>query len=313
METAAAALIDLGRALRDEGYAFVTVTPETHRRVLERLGDERVLARSGERMRLLRDVFGWSKPFEPDALPKEILALLQAADQLDARSGLTRSRVRFSTLGERIFVHSAYPTSDGDAVFFGPDTYRFCALLERWAPPRVQHLVDVGCGTGAGAIVLAARADRTVLADISLRALAFARVNLALAGIEALTVASDVLHGVAGAPDLIIANPPYMRDVSARVYRDGGGELGEGLSVRIVKEAVERLAPRGTLILYTGAPIVEGVDALRAAIEPWLRERGLAFTYEELDPDVFGEELEKPSYRAVDRIAVVGLKVETQG
>ena len=31
--------------------------------------------------------------------------------------------------------------------------------------------------------------------------------------------------------------------------------------------------------------------------------------YEELDPDVFGEELEQPGYELVERIAAVGLKV----
>ena len=113
--------------------------------------------------------------------------------------------------------------------------------------------------------------------------------------------------------DLIVSNPPYLRDGEARTYREGGGALGEGLSVRIVQEAVERLSPRGMLILYTGAPIVAGVDMLRASIEPWLRQRGLAFTYEELDPDVFGEELERPAYANVERIAVVGLKIETTG
>jgi hypothetical protein len=37
------------------------------------------------------------------------------------------------------------------------------------------------------------------------------------------------------------------------------------------------------------------------------------FTYEELDPDVFGEELENAPYDQADRIAVVGVTIEADG
>ena len=36
---------------------------------------------------------------------------------------------------------------------------------------------------------------------------------------------------------------------------------------------------------------------------------GLQFVYEEIDPDVFGEELDRQAYAHADRIAVVGLTV----
>jgi hypothetical protein len=36
---------------------------------------------------------------------------------------------------------------------------------------------------------------------------------------------------------------------------------------------------------------------------------GLQFVYEEIDPDVFGEELDRHAYAHADRIAVVGLTV----
>jgi 23S rRNA G2069 N7-methylase RlmK/C1962 C5-methylase RlmI len=132
-------------------------------------------------------------------------------------------------------------------------------------------------------------------------------VNAELAGRAALTVESDVLARARGEFDLIVANPPYMRDAEARLYRDGGGRFGEALSVRILREALARLSATGTLLLYTGAPIVEGRDVFLSAIEPHLE--GCAFSYEELDPDVFGEELERPGYEAVERIAAIGLSV----
>ena len=57
------ALVELGELLRDAGYAFVTVTPETHRRVL---------ARSTARARSLRDVFGWNRVFDASLLGSDM-------------------------------------------------------------------------------------------------------------------------------------------------------------------------------------------------------------------------------------------------
>jgi hypothetical protein len=59
--------------------------------------------------------------------------------------------------------------------------------------------------------------------------------------------------------------------------------------------------------MYTGSPIVRGVDRLRRAIEENFAGRDLRWAYEEIDPDVFGEELETAAYKHVDRIAAVVL------
>jgi release factor glutamine methyltransferase len=303
------ALLELGRTLRRDGYAFVTVTPETHRRI-----DERAAQAGQLQAHTLRDVFGWNRPFQRGLLPRRMLELLAAADQLESvDGGLLRSKVRFSTAQNELFVHSGYPTVQHDAVFFGPDTYRFCSLVQRWAPQNVGYAVDVCGGSGAGGLALSGRAKRIAIADINRKALAFAAINSALAGVPLETVESDVLSGIAEPPDLIIANPPYMRDAPGRAYRDGGGLHGEGLSLRIVREALGKLAPGGELILYTGTAIVNGQDCLRAQVAPLLQRHAARavhdFIYEELDPDVFGEELSSPDYGDVDRIAVVGLHV----
>jgi methylase of polypeptide subunit release factors len=252
----------------------------------------------------LRDVFGWSLPFEAAALPNSWLAWLESAGAVTFDGERYRSRVRFSTLRGRIFMHSAAPTTAPDSVFFGPDTYRFASFLERYAP-SAHRLVDIGCGSGAGALVLADRVGSIVLGDVNPRALDFARVNAALAGVEVELVESDVLAGVSGAVDLAIANPPYLRDDLQRQYRDGGGVHGEGLALRIVREALERLEPGGTLLLYTGAPIVAGCDYFLERARPLVAARGAKLDYVELDPDVFGEELD--NHPEVERFAAVGL------
>ncbi|MDB4939570.1 MAG: methyltransferase small [Labilithrix sp.] len=302
------ALVDLGRALAAAGYSFVTVTPETHRRV-----DARAAAAGRTTARTLRDVFGWSRPFEASLLPPPMLELARAAAVLAGDGPLFRSKVRFSSIGGRIFAHSAYPTLAADAVFFGPDTYRYCDLVVDEATfdgRRAKRVVDVGCGSGAGGIVASTHAERVVLADINGAALALSTANAALAGIEDRVeiVESDVLRGVDGPIDLVIANPPYMVDPASRAYRDGGGSFGEALAVRIAREALERLEPGGRLVLYTGAAVVDGVDTFLRAVREVCIEARADWRYREIDPDVFGEEIEQnDAYAAVERIAAVAL------
>ena len=74
-----------------------------------------------------------------------------------------------------------------------------------------------------------------------------------------------------------------------------------------MREALARLTPGGTLILYTGAPVVAGVDKFREAIASVISDNVIDVSYEEIDPDVFGEELENVAYSGVDRIAAVAL------
>jgi release factor glutamine methyltransferase len=298
------ALLELGQALRGDGYRFVTPTPTTHARVLAR-----ARKRGITRAQSPRDVFGWSLPFDAGLLPERWLARLRAAGAVREDGDGLRSTVRFSSIADRLFVHSAYPTEGRDAVFFGPDTYRFASFLQR-APVKARRCADVGCGSGAGGIVLAPWCERIVLADVNSKALGFARVNAALADVDAEIAISDVLAGVHGELDLVIANPPYLIDAGERTYRSGGGRWGEGLGIRIVQESLARLAPAGTLLLYTGAPIVGGVDMFAAAVLPLVQAAGATWEYGELDPDVFGDELDEPAYTDVERIAVVGLRAQ---
>ena len=292
------------RRLKDMGYEFTTVTPETHALVNGRPSNS--IARS------VADVFGWSRPFVPAILSEGLFELARAAGACEPSSeGETwRPVVRISTVAKVPFVHSAFPTTSADSVFFGPDSYRFVrAVLER-AEPTVRA-VDVGAGTGVGGIMLAARGlleKPIVLGDINDLALEAAKVNARVAGVEAVVAKSDVLTGIDGDVDLVIANPPYLRDRLARDYRHGDGQYGEALSARIVRESLRRLARNpagGRLLLYTGTALVRGVDTFLRSVEPALRQDSIRYDYTELDPDVFASELREPLYVDVERIAVV--------
>ncbi len=301
------ALLHLAQALRERGYHFVTPTPLTHERVNQR--PENALAED------MHGIFGWSRPFQRELLPPALFNLMELADVLEACGSRWRSRVRLSSLDGQLFVHSAFPTDAPDAVFFGPDTYRFASAIQAHLNHHRGHIaraVDIGCGSGAGALLTAlARPQAEVLAvDINSAALRLTRINAALAGAGNLQARhSDLLKDVHGEFDLILANPPYLIDPSERAYRHGGGPLGTGLSLAILDSALSRLAPGGSLLLYTGVAMQDNQDPFLGEVRQRLEGLALEWRYREMDPDVFGEELLEGAYTSCDRIAAVVLEV----
>ncbi len=294
-------------ALDSAGYEFTTITPASHARVAARwrgLGEG------------VRDLFGWSRAVDPESIDAGVIAAAREAGVLDERDAGVASQVRVSRVCGRLFAHSAWPTDAKDSVFLGPDSYRFAAFIAANLPTARQGLqiVDIGTGAGVGAVIAADRLQkaRVAMTDVNTKALGFARANAAYAGMEAAFFGASGLDGIDGAFDLALLNPPYIIDGEARAYRDGGGMLGAELSLDLAREAVGKLASGGRLLLYTGSAIVDGKDALRAALGETAREAGARLDYRELDPDVFGEELNNPAYAGVERIALVGAVLQAK-
>ena len=305
VELESQALVALAAFLKNNGYSFTTITPATQARVNARTENSHAVDLSG--------IFGWSRDFRRDRLPPGLFALMQEANIVVGADDRYRSAVRVSTLGPLNFIHSAYPTTAADAVFFGPDTVRFTDAIGRQLKKtkRPSRVADIGCGAGTGGIVVAANVpDAEIVAiDINPTALRYAEINAAVNNVSIQVALSDVFSAVSGTFDLIISNPPYLRDPNERAYRHGGGQFGEGLSLRILQESLDQLAENGTLLLYTGSAIVNGRDLFKAQCQRVLDAAQLPWTYIEVDPDVFGEELEMPAYAQVDRIAAVVLTV----
>jgi len=301
-------LVALGKLLQSQDYRFTTITPASHRRVMDR--DPSYEAKT------FTDIFGWSHRFRREHFIT-VSELLNEAGELECCGDFFRSKVRFSTLSDQLYVHSAFPTDAADSVFFGPDTYRFARVIRKCFPNEKNcptRIIDLGCGSGAGGICAASLVSGEppdlVLVDINDKALHYSRVNCILNGTQQTTTLlnSDLFASITEAADLIISNPPYLVDPRARAYRHGGAS-GYDLSVRIAVESLDYLKPGGRLILYTGAPVVRGEDQFHAALMRAFSAKSKTFHYEEIDPDVFGEELDHPCYAQADRIAAVSVVV----
>ncbi len=317
-----ACLSELLRIATASRYRFTTPTPLTHQRVLNNAGHRRDPT--------MRGIFGWNLPFEEDALAPDLFAAMAESGIAQKCGHSWRSAVRIASIGDDLFLHSPFPTLRSDAVFFGPDTYRFVRFIRQalqqpgviskspagGARPR---LLDVGCGSGAGGLVAArllAHASTPLglyCNDINPLALQYVAINAAHAGQSVELAPGDALSAVRGEFDLIISNPPYLNDPIERAYRHGGGRLGSGLSLRIATESLGRLAPGGSLLLYTGVAMTGADDPFLAELLPILAASGCEWSYEEIDPDVFGEELEQPGYAGAERIAAVGLVATRRG
>ena len=295
------ALVRLLRELGGRGYRFVTPTPSTHFKVRRRMDVQDA--------DLLRDVFGWSRPFRAEQMSDPLLRLMEEADGLEpAGDDRLRATIRVSSLDERLYVHSA-PTNDKDAVFLGPDSYRYVRLLHRelGRRPPIRSGLDIGAGAGVGALTLAASAPeaRVLGSDINPKALRYLRANARAAELQVEAVEGSGAAGD-GAFDLICTNPPFIADDAGRTYRDGGEDLGAALALDWARQALPRLTDGGRFILYTGSAIVRGEDRVRDALQALASGAGMTLSYEEIDPDIFGGTLNLPAYGEVERIAAVG-------
>jgi hypothetical protein len=97
MDAKSIALTILGKTLKSRGYRFVAVTPETHCCALDRPPPGTTV----------ESIFGWNRPFDRESVDSEIFYLLEDAEALERELGRYRSKVRFATIDDFIFAHSA--------------------------------------------------------------------------------------------------------------------------------------------------------------------------------------------------------------
>ena len=135
-----------------------------------------------------------------------------------------------------------------------------------------RRVLDLGCGPAVAGLALSDSAAEVVVSDIAPRAVRFARLNALLNGIDnAVAVVSDICSDVEGSFDVVITHPPGGwtggSAGSAVVAAAGGQDFGLELPQRMIRAALERTRPGGTVYAVIFAPVLGdrpyAVDVLR--------------------------------------------------
>jgi len=156
-------------------------------------------------------------------------------------------------------------------------------VIDLCKPLPAARIIDVGTGSGAIAVTLAKHLPRARLAatDISPTALALARENAARHGVAERIefLECDLLSApqAAGPWDVIVSNPPYVRDDEfdglprdVRLHEPRGalvaGPTGVEVVARLAADAVDALAAGGWLVVEIGPAVAAAAERALAAV-----------------------------------------------
>ena len=200
----------------------------------------------------------------------DLAPLLDAGLLVDGPGGVV-SPVHLALAGDA-FCFGDLPGLGGDAVM--PICGATMDLVRAVTPPApVDRALDLGCGAGPVALMLARSAARVVATDVSPRAIAYTRLNLTLHGIDNVELREgDLYEPVRGERfDRIAAHPPFVaRPDGARASTFvHGGARGDELPLRVLAGAAGHLSSSGRAVVLGDWPVVEEdpLDArVRAAV-----------------------------------------------
>jgi release factor glutamine methyltransferase len=217
---------------------------------------------------------GWLWAHLDDPLPDDLHERFQRL--LDRRE---RGEPVAYILGVREFYGRAFAVSPA-VLIPRPETETLIERALDLLTAKVLRAVDVGTGSGAIALTLAAERPswQIIATDLSPSALKVAAANRDRMGLERVDLLqADLLEGVPGSFDLIISNPPYVAASDPHLSRGdlrfepamalSCGEDGLELLRKLVDQSASRLNRGGWLLLEHGYDQADSVRAL-------LRSRG---------------------------------------
>lgn len=159
---------------------------------------------------------------------------------MDYYTGVQEKQDFFTIMGGRVKIMRGPYNPTSDAVWL--------AAFVDGAPKTV---LDVGCGTGAVALCLAARYGEIQISalDISADMLSAAKENFAINGRTGEFINADILSWrTARIFDLVITNPPYFYGTPAKHNAHHNVNLGEW-----TKKCIARVRPNGTFATIVDA------------------------------------------------------------
>jgi methylase of polypeptide subunit release factors len=206
-----------------------------------------------EPLHVLIRLFGLFTPAGEDearaALAPLALEEVEQAGLVERRGREVRARVGLTAFEGLLLAHDRLEETSGQlaadhVLGVNPSTVNLAQLTIR---RRVRSALDMGCGLGVHALLLAGIAERVTGVDVNERALAFARFNARVNGVDNVEwLSGDFFAPVAGRRfDLVVSNPPYVISPESRfVFRDGGRRSDE-VSAEVVRGAAAHLEEGG--------------------------------------------------------------------
>lgn len=172
-------------------------------------------------------------------------------------------------LVEHLYLFSDWPTGAPDEVLPPGET---TAILYRAALSRAfGAALDLGCGSGTLALLLAGHCDRVIATDINPRAISLARRNAGLNRIANVHFRLGSLYEPVTDQkfDLIVSQPPYVPRPAGEVNHLflHGGERGDELAQQIIRHAGQHLRSGACAFIFSDWALQPG-ERLRDRLPP---------------------------------------------
>lgn len=174
-----------------------------------------------------------------------------------------------SLLNQLVILSDELSRGDAGVMGFGDGTVELCRAS--FPESMCQSALDLGCGAGTCALLLAQGVKRVIATDINPRALVLSRVNALLNG----TTNVEFREGDSFAPargerfDIIASQPPFVpfaEGTSAAAFLYGGAR-GDEMALGVLSQMASHLSLEGRGVLRVDWPVddVPLADRLRAA------------------------------------------------
>ncbi len=223
----------------------------------------------------IREALSYQSAVETDLLlghvlnkPKEFLLMNPAKNLTQAQAKKFKDLCKRRSKGEPVAYLLGYKYFYGlkikvtaDVLIPRPESeWLVDRAMRHLKKHRAPKVLDVGTGSGAIAVAISKSARIPVMSsDISPKALIVARANNRALKAKVTFIRSDLLTGIKGQFDLIIANLPYVPLSDYKKLRQNlkyeprlaltDGTDSSGLIAKFIQEAESHLAPKGTLLL----------------------------------------------------------------
>ncbi len=196
---------------------------------------------------------------------KQLGVLIPRGDTWASRVDMYCADGLYIATDHRYMIFEEDLINENPVMYLGLDSMGLVHTAPRYPANR---LLDLCTGSGLQALVGSRYARCVIGADINPRAVRFARFNAQLNGIRnADFIQGDLYKGVQGQVfDVILANPPFVPSPKADLCFRDGGEGGEMVLHRIIREASNHLTPDGKLHIVTD---LVDVRSYQAKLEEW--------------------------------------------